>query len=200
MQKYVRLLNHQRWNGPPVRLVLPAGNDNLSQGSAVLGRRAAGRTASLGWRILPEDRTSSYAEVWVDPKPEKRASTIPSPGTISLSPPGGPAGPGSAGAPGQFCDLLTASGQTVARIYCRTSDTRVGVVDLDHKVTCATGYVLCVAPTWRAEGVTAPSGEWLVTLGEGPLAKLHVQSDQTLVPGYGTSHLSYFEETQDTPA
>jgi hypothetical protein len=217
LQKYVRVLNDRRdqEKRAPVRLVMPAGNENLAQGSAILGGRREGEKKSLNWRIQPEDRTSGYAEVWTDPDLEAtgddatatEADTAPPP--IWLMPPGGPDGPGTAGSAGQVCDLTDgATGDVVARIYCRRSDSRTDVAGLDAKVYGATGYILCVAPTWRLDQTAAPSGAWRISLGQGslaaggratgPLAKLHIQSDQNLSPGRSATLLSYFEEDAAT--
>lgn len=201
LQKFIRHLNLTRDpKAPPVRLVLPAGNDNLDQGTAVLPARAAGQSARQTWRVLPEDRTSSYAEVWSDPVQGGPQGAPPVPPAVALAPPGGPSGPGTPGSPGQVADLTdTSTGAAVARIYCRSTDSAVGIPSEDAKVIRSTGYVLCIAPTWSARGITAPSGAWQITLGQGTAARLFIQSDQALVPGAGSPLLSYFEDAADTP-
>ena len=200
IQRFLRALTASRPPEAPVRFVLPAGNDNLDRGSAVLGHRDPGETHALCWRILPEDRTASYAEIWADP-PKAKGRGDSHPGPLSLSPPSGPALDFGADLPrpGQCCDLIeTESGRPVARVYCCRS------FDPEAATPTAIGYVLCVAPTWQASPPpagwpAAPAGAWRITLGAGPLAKLHVQSDQTFRPGPGSAQLSYFEDLADTP-
>ena len=199
IQKFVRSLDAGRDPLAPVRLVLPAGNDNLDRASAVLAGRLQGATDALDWRILPEDRTSGYAEIWTEAEALSASDAGPAP--ISVLPPQGRTGPGTCGRAGQRSDLVDQdSGQVLARIYCRKVDNLTGVAELDTQPKQSVGYVICVAPSWRPEGGAAPSGAWTITLGEGKAAQLYVQSDQVLVPGTGGALLSYFEDVVATPA
>ena len=196
VQKYMAGLNGARKGRPPLVMVLPAGNDNLERGVASLSVDPA---TSIDWRISPEDRTSNYAEVWTEAIAGPPVAGALHPLAIALSPPGGPAGPGTVGAEGQVCDLTWASGaqsEVIARLYCRQTDNALPPAQATgHRLH----YVVCAAPTWRAGRHAAPSGTWTITLscaGKGPPveALLYVQSDQDLTPGKGTGRWSYFED------
>jgi subtilisin family serine protease len=49
---------------PGLHVVLPAGNNHLSRCHAHFSV-ARNRTATLHWRVLPDDRTGSYLEIWM---------------------------------------------------------------------------------------------------------------------------------------
>lgn len=200
IQKYIDALNDWRkdngWS--PLRIVLPAGNDNLERGVAVLELPNGGAEKTLAWRIRPEDRTSSYAEVWTDVAAGKPKKKPKHPFTIALTTPGGVSGPGSQGEAGQICDLThqAADGTetVVARLYCRLADNAQPGFTATHHRLC---YVLCVAPTWRKLRPEPPAGRWTVTLaapGGRATALLYVQSDQDPTPGAATGLLSYFDD------
>ncbi len=53
--------------GFPLRVVLPAGNSLLSRTHAQRSFRAAARTETLHWRVLPDDLTESFVEIWLPP-------------------------------------------------------------------------------------------------------------------------------------
>jgi hypothetical protein len=53
--------------GFPLRVVLPAGNSYLSRIHAQLSFAAAGDAKTLNWRVLPDDRTDSFVEIWLPP-------------------------------------------------------------------------------------------------------------------------------------
>jgi hypothetical protein len=49
----------------PLGLVLPAGNSHLSRCHAEIAFARKGDTATLPWRVQPDDRTPSQVEVWM---------------------------------------------------------------------------------------------------------------------------------------
>lgn len=53
--------------GFPLRVVLAAGNSYLSRIHAQLSFAAAGDAKTLNWRVLPDDRTDSFVEIWLPP-------------------------------------------------------------------------------------------------------------------------------------
>jgi hypothetical protein len=202
VQKYVAALNAGRAGRPPVVLMLPAGNDNLEAGAATLAFAPASPDPSLGWRLTPEDRTSSYAEVWSEPVPGPAFPGAPHPLAITVATPDGIAGPGLAGAAGQYCTLTWIAGgvpEVVGRIYCRAADDGTAAAPATrHRLV----YVICVAPTWRMPQRAAPAGLWTITLSSGGVAataRLHVQSDQDLTPGSGTAYMSHFDDPAYAP-
>lgn len=186
----------------PLRVVMPAGNDNLMRGHATFDFGTVGDMRALDWRIQPEDRSSSHVEIWSDVKPGAGAKARLHPFAVALAPPGGPACGLSQGRDGQMRSLVdSASGKAVARIYCRKAD--------DALVAGKAGrhrfvHVLCVAPTWGATplGPTglrwpeAPAGAWRITLKRRQKigrAILFVQTDQSLTLTPGPGRLSYFD-------
>lgn len=189
LQAFVRALNAGRPANQPVRIVLPAGNENLDQVSAVLAGRGEGEVGGIGWRVLPGDATSSYVEINTDPVDaagdQSQAQRL---AALSLTPPLGDAlPPDLPPGPGYRRDLIRRGRpHPVARIYCRQGGK-------------ALHYVLCIAPTAR-QADAAPPGKWLISLGTGPLAKLHIQSDQQLTPVRGAEILSYFDDLANTSA
>lgn len=202
VQKEIRAIQRARQADglPPLHIILPAGNDNLEQGTAVL--TLTDKPEAQAWRIVPEDRTSSYAEVWTDVIATDVAAADSHPFAIALSPPGGVTVPALAGTVGHFCDLVDRDGadakQPLARIYCRRSTDRDGSEGKNNEIKHRFVYVICVAPTWSATRSAAPAGQWQITLqkiNEGPseTALLYVQSDQNTLPGASTGLLSYFE-------
>ncbi len=209
IQRLIDAMNSARDPAAPVRVVLPAGNDNLDRCAATLAARPRGGASSVIWRVLPEDRSSSCVEIWADPVRATSGAGGGSdgaavrngashPGFVSVAPPAGPALAFGATLPrpGQTCDLVdTAAGDAVvARVYCTAGSVPAAGGG------AATGYVLCVAPTWRPARAAAPSGAWRITLGQGPSARLYVQSDQRVTPGDASPLLAYFDDSPDTPA
>lgn len=208
LQRYLAALNQSRLDEKcaPVRIMMPAGNDNLERGTAHLTPGGVA-PASLIWRLVPEDRTSSFAEIWTEslPGPQKPPDT-PCPIAIGLTIPGGADCKPSFGKAGYRRDMVwtDAAGQktVVARIYCRQSGNAVQPVGprpprLWHRFF----YTICVAPSWQPAGVTAPPGPWTITLGAGAPMKayLHVQSDEAPVVGQSFGPLSYFDHPDYRP-
>jgi hypothetical protein len=181
---------------------MPAGNDNLERGVAVLQVSPATRATSIDWRISPEDHTSNYAEIWCGGIAGPPVAGATHPLAIRLRPPGGPEGPGAAGQAGQCCDLTWQSGihsEVIARIYCRQTHNAAADADPATATEHRLHYVLCTAPTWRMHRRAAPAGAWRIALsvasGTQPVeALLYVQSDQDLRPGTGLGRLSYFDD------
>jgi hypothetical protein len=202
IEKTIAYLKERRGN-LPFQVVLPAGNDNLLRSAAQFDLEY-GQTDEILWRIRPEDRTSNYAELWsdvieVDPaKPLDPSHRF----AISVTPPGvSRSGPGSAGQPGQFCELVDhkAPDYPLARIYCRAHDDIP--LDKDRKILKRFSYVVCTAPSLSYENVAAPAGEWRISFApvrkiEGEprqRALLYVQSDQSLTLRGNSGLESYFD-------
>ncbi len=133
-----------------LQVTVPAGNAYQSQTHAN-GTLAPGASLPLHWRVLPDDRTQSFLELWIPYGAEGV--------TLSVTPPGHdqPLPPLRMGASGVWLGAhgLPACGV----IYPKTSALGLGS-------TCA---LIALAPTFsrRAKAATAPFGSWTVTLKNG---------------------------------
>ena len=80
-RKIEQVTKARRACGAKTAIVLPAGNQNLSQCHARMNKtdHFQGGTETLSWRVQPDDFTSSFVEIWM-PKGE-------APGTSRLSSP-----------------------------------------------------------------------------------------------------------------
>ncbi|MGI9394938.1 MAG: hypothetical protein ACR2OY_09855 [Boseongicola sp.] len=179
-----------------IRIVLPVGNDLLSEGAAELDL-SAGVSQSLFWRLKPEDHTPNYAEIWSDVLKGPYKPGSPHPQSVKLAPPAGPKGPPGPGKDGQIATLTESNDPTtpLARIYCRVADDAPllsGKPTLHRMV-----YVLCTRPTLNSERTQmTPAGSWTIEVepsGKGSaIAWAYVQSDQSLTHGSETGLVSTF--------
>ncbi len=178
--------------GRVIRIVLPTGNDLLSEGSARMTLNREAKT--LDWRIRPEDYTPNYAEVWSEDMDGPETPTTRHQIDIRLSPPGvASMGPVGGGRPGQIATLTDSSdpNRALARIYCISLDNAPlngGGTATKHRV----GYIVCTRPTQNASQMrNSPAGAWRLTLDPGEhtedlTAWAYVQSDQSLTFGSET--------------
>ena len=161
----------------PVRIHLPAGNDNQARGAATLDGQAS--EVSVALRVPAEDRTPAFVEIW----PETGSPVV------RVRPPGGPWSPVGQGSPGQFRNLIedpAAGGspedRTLARLYCRQlSNREPGAATVSGGTPAMRkGYLLAIRPTatWTGQPA-APPGAWEISVSGGT-ARLYVQSDQSL--------------------
>ena len=174
--------------GRPIRVILPAGNDLLSEGAAKFTFGDPPQS-ELDWRLQPEDQTPNYAEIWSDLIEGAGPKAPEHPLGVCLTPPNGPTSSGDPGCHGQMMTLSDDHGP-VARIYCRKYEGGEASNPW-HRMQ----YVLCTRPTLpedRRPG--AQPGGWtlkvvteIATVGYG-----YVQSDQSLTYGSETGLASYF--------
>jgi hypothetical protein len=73
-----------RAEGFDLRVVLPAGNSYLSRIHGQLAFTGIGQTKTLHWRVLPDDRTPSFLEIWL-PAPQPAQSRL----TLAITSPTG---------------------------------------------------------------------------------------------------------------
>ncbi|MEM9970090.1 MAG: S8 family serine peptidase [Pseudomonadota bacterium] len=175
-----------------IRIVLPAGNDLLSEGTARTRLRRNAKT--LDWRIRPEDQTPNFAEVWSDTQTGPETPATRHPVDIRLSPPGvASMGPVGGGKPGQMATLFDSADPVhpLARIYCVSTDNaplNAPGTATEHRV----GYVIATRATLNdARDQMTPSGAWRLTLDPGEQTEdqrvwAYVQSDQSLTFGSET--------------
>jgi len=181
-----------------IRVVLPAGNDLLSEGTATF-EVSEDTSAALTWRLAPEDHTPNYAEVWSDALPGPATPTETHPLIASLATPGGPMGPSAPGRAGQMATLSDTNdpNRPLARIYCTTLDD----APLDGSSAATRhrmAYTLCTRPTLNESRTqVTPAGGWTLNIsasetGSPKRGWAHVQSDQSLTHGSETGLTSTF--------
>jgi hypothetical protein len=175
-------------NLAPVFFAMPAGNDNLLRGNAYLEPRA-GETKTLDWRILPEDQSSNYVEIWTQNQDFSDGLPL----EIAVIPPG--------------CDQAefhTDGGQDqhVRRLGARGSIYFQTVQDPERSGEFKFRYVICIAPTSRPSGggATAPAGTWTIKVRNTSSMRIQcvlaVQTDQQIQPGRPVNLLSYFDDRE----
>lgn len=180
----------------PVRLIMPAGNDNLERctASAVLGKDGAVHTPTgypaqpsitLPWRIRPADSTANFVEIWFEPKSPAEFDTLLQNLEVYVSP------PGHADLALQL-PLVLETYQDLgefARVYINTSKTENGT---------RLALLVCVAPTMLdvPKAPIAPAGLWTLKIdydGAPVDAAFYVQSDQSAVRTSKTAGRAYFD-------
>lgn len=184
LERYLR--SRLRARQVPVRLVMPAGNDNLERSHlrGFLGRSLRpcvfkskpNLTAPL--RIQPDDWSSTYAEIWTKSlKPwlgvpvEYNRSVALKDVKLTITPPGHPPLPAPKLKDGEFIDLMNDAGKTVARLYA-----------FEHRRRAQ--FVLAIGPTRRqgSEKARAPAGLWKIDIAYRKClidVNVFVQSDQS---------------------
>ncbi len=186
IERVIRKINEEsEKSGRPIRVILPAGNDLLSEGCAKFDF-SEDRAQILDWHIDPEDQTPNYAELWSHTIGGECSGDPVHPLALSLRPPSGPASDATPGRHGQMNTLML-DGKEVARVYCRRYQ---GDADWYRMQ-----YVVCSAPTLRPDrDVACPSGSWNWTVSSRHerFGYAYVQSDQNLTYGSNTGLLSTF--------
>ena len=186
IERVIRKINQEsEKTGRPIRVILPAGNDLLSEGCAKFDF-SEDRAQFLDWHLRPEDQTPNFAELWSDALSGDVPKDPFHPLAASVRPPTGPASDATPGKHGQM-NTLKLNGDEVARIYCRKYDGGDGWYRMK--------YVLCTAPTLRPDReIACPAGSWGWTLSSQKERNgfAYVQSDQNLTYGGNTGLISTF--------
>jgi hypothetical protein len=163
---------------PNLNVVIPSGNSHLGRLHAEFAFDREGQTVDLHWRVLPDDRTPSFLEIWlplqawlpgVEPEDklsrrrasvdaEKRASPI----NLRIAAPGDSSGGELEGAmPGDGLRLLAENDDVLceARYHFIGAPTNRGM------------FLIALQPTRRVDprpgtpaNPVAPSGAWTITL------------------------------------
>ncbi|WP_353298845.1 hypothetical protein [Sulfitobacter pacificus] len=174
-------------------VTMPAGNDNLTRCNAFLEPQG-GETMELPWRVLPEDRSSNFVEVWTrHPNSSKhpiKLNLVP-PGTKKLRPPG--SFPKDWKGNYIYTDLMKDS-DIVARLYARSDD-------IDGRPEKYLKYTMSLPPTYRLDGNNnvGIAGAWNISAtNKAKKSKLQcvlsVQTDQRLQSSKAQNKRSYFDE------
>ena len=196
----------------PVILSLPAGNENLERGN-ISARLAAGAEVEFDWRLVPEDQSANFVEIWA--QGETAQATGPSPLEIQVVPPGGPASPWTGAKPGHVLDLEDMSRRPddplpdaprpwlVTRVYSERPGAKQGGAASDSAAT--TGhrlhYLIAAKQTQLYEDTAlAPAGTWQIRLrnasSQPMLVDVNVQTDQNEEPRSAINRRSRFERPE----
>lgn len=187
-----------------VFLSMPAGNDNLLRSNATFDLTNESEQC-LTWRILPQDQSSNYVEIWsddLDDNPPDSVAAALDDLRVSLYLPDGTEWNGSfdEGSSQQSSGLIINEIDKKVRIYCTL------VSRTEWKGTTAIEktrihYLICVSPTLVQidPSLAAPAGLWRIGLGT-KRAKMtvftNVQTDQSALPDGITGLRSHFEDSE----
>ena len=191
-ERIVRAALERRRGNSPIRVVMPVGNDNLARCGARLrtepGAGAEACETSVLWRILPQDVSSNFVELWTEPTDLEPDDLF-----VQLHAPDGRASGWIPANPGFYTELSPA-----LRLYSgRTVNDTTGEVRYQ--------FVIASMPSHFAPGtgVSGPPPEQLMPAGAwrlrvrtnlGPLDILaHIQSDQSTLPQGAGRLRSYFD-------
>ncbi|KMW57207.1 hypothetical protein AIOL_002168 [Candidatus Rhodobacter oscarellae] len=160
-------------------MALPVGNDNLSQGHAVVPLGKSKKPKTLTMVMLPDDRTATQVEFWMPfGLDEERRSRI----SIAVSSPDGET------------TELTAIGAANSKWICDSNGCAIGRLSFKFKPapTERGMFLLCLNPTHSlsSDAALAPSGRWQITMktkqkGKKLAGEIHawIRRDESL-PGY----------------
>lgn len=170
---------------PKSALVLPAGNNYLAQGH-IRASVVVGAQHDVYWRILPDDCTDSFCEVWFDTFGSDSESA---PFELTLSPPTGIAVVINKVGFVSITDTQ-GSGVSLACVVLKCSDNNG-----KQQRWCAT---LCVGST--KGGLPAPHGAWKIQIVNKHLSKeisfdAWIERDGAVFGGDSGGKQSYFEDT-----
>jgi len=170
-----------------IDVVIPVGNDNLLRCNAV-ARVKENSSLNIPLRVLPEDQTSNYVEVW------SGLSTVADGEkthfSVGLKLPNNDAAVILYPNDGQFLNVAN-----FARIYYDKIPSYDGL-GIYHR------YVICIAPTNRPSNtkVTAPSGLYHICIENRIKSQIELivstQTDQSLLLGAKTGLRSYFDHSK----
>lgn len=169
-------------------LVVAAGNAHEDRGHVSAALAAGGGAATFTWRVLPEDDTPSFVEVWTRAAAADR--------TLALT----LAGPG--GAP-----PVTVALDGPARLLVRGGTVIGAVIPSPRSPNHPTRsmFLVALAPTWRRHRPkpVAPHGAWRITLrnpGASPVdLDAWTERDNPALADRGPRRQSYFEDDRCDP-
>ncbi|UUX49220.1 hypothetical protein NUH88_17675 [Nisaea acidiphila] len=150
----------------PTDMVLPAGNSLLIQSHAHFELKSHGQKKaeqSVQWRIIPDDKTFSYLELWM---PDASAAGCGGPEiALTLTPPNGmgPLSPVLTNTKDKWTmEWSTDGGDVVAAAYYDRQE----LIDQPLGAPRNGRMLIALLPTFyhNAPGALSPSGDWTVTL------------------------------------
>ncbi len=174
---------------PQTRVVLPAGNSHLARLHAEVSFKERGQTVDLHWRVLPDDATPTFMEIWLPPNPPDQTRI-----KLRVTPPGASASPA----------LEEQSGSGLrwrpnGDVVC---ETRYRYVPSPAGATGRGMFLVALQPSTRLEprrNPIAPSGKWTVELENVSLTakdkvEAWIQRDDTPYGFRPLGRQSYFDE------
>lgn len=185
--------------GQRLEIVLPAGNGHLSQCHSVVRFDDQDQCGSLTWRLLPEDRTSSFVEIWL---PYSENEPAPECVQLEIVPPSGTPSGFLPCKPGSGKRWLVSGG---APAVCRVSYDYFGAPvnrGRFHIAVAPTAFNFCRTSTQPM----SPSGDWAIRLKNGPAGagldpgqflEAWIQRDDTPYGYLRQGRQSYFVDADD---
>lgn len=185
-----------------IAIVLPAGNDNLDRAHAHfdLPKMRDGEAQTdrvVPWRVVPQDQTSNFVELWtlpvaIDRAKKDAAQAFPDTGfRIAVLAPGEELGEGHWTEPQLNKKLRLARG---VRVYCEALEWP----EKGKKWLRQVRFVFCLAPSLSWDRApSAPAGLWHIAVRyEGRRTEFHlnVQSDQAVIASSAIAARSYFDD------
>ncbi|MEM1350939.1 MAG: hypothetical protein AAGF27_01270 [Pseudomonadota bacterium] len=195
----------------PIYLSMPAGNENLERGNART-RLQAGAEVTIDWRVLPEDQSANFLEIWAEySKPDDALASTPL--DIEITAP-----------TGERLDLTSATGKFERTFQCADKEPLARLYALpmykseqdkpdSSDTSCENeqarmaqergrqAYVLATRWTQMYSDPVPPTlglaGLWRIRLRNSSSAPMLVvastQTDQTEKPNSVTNQRSYFD-------
>jgi hypothetical protein len=187
-RRITQFVRTYRADGEPelCTVVMPAGNSRLLRAAARVPIDK--QRVSVPWRVLPDDRTPSFVQIWLPPQTQDAWQQV----RVALRPPG-------QDNPHMFSVLdkaldWTVGNDVLARLYHRSWSRPA-----DQRRECIT---IAIRPTADDGAPTpvVPAGLWHIDIEpteelEGPLkADLHVHRDDVGMFARGKGRQSYFDD------
>lgn len=173
--------------GSSLDVVLPAGNSHLLRCHAPVSFNSTTQAVPLHWRVLPDDRTPSFMEIWL---PWRAGGLGPTRMTLTVTTPSGSESLPIDETPGTLV-VLQSNGKTLCEVeYSHSpSPTDRGL------------FLVTLQPTADLEpgAAVAPAGVWTVTLknislGTSDVVDARIQRDESLYGHPRRGRQSYFDE------
>jgi hypothetical protein len=173
--------------GSSLDVVLPAGNSHLVRFHAPVSFKSKTQAVPLHWRVLPDDRTPSFLEIWL---PWRAGGLGPSRMSVTVTPPGGSESPPLGESPGTLV-VLQSNGKRLCEVEYAHSP-----LPTDRGM-----FLVTLQPTADLDptAAIAPAGVWTVTLknkslGRRDVVDARIQRDETLYGHPRRGRQSYFDE------
>ncbi|MBL8383125.1 MAG: S8 family serine peptidase [Burkholderiales bacterium] len=165
-----------RLRGGRLEIVVAAGNNAQTRGHAAFGLDAHRRACELRWRLLPDDITPSFMEIWADAADAGALRGL----AVDVVAPDG-ARLSAAASP----DRRMIARNAVCTIVARRADG-------DRRV----GFLIAVAPTAAGAAPRASSGIWRVRVAGSRAVRVNawIQRDDTPYGQIVRGRQSYFDD------